>query len=800
MSPALAQRDSADRAGLSVRLLAACALAAAVAAAPVLPAIAQAVNPLTGQSLGVPAEQPMVLEADQLLYDFDGETITAIGNVQIYYGAYALDATRVVYDQRSGRLIASGGVRLLEPSGNIITAESLDITDDFRDGFVGSLNVVTTDRSRFAAQTAERRDGNLTIFRRGVYTACTSCADDPAKPPLWQIKAARIIHDQEERTVYYEDATFEFFGVPIAYTPVFFHPDPTVQRKTGFLTPRFRYSDATGLGVTTPFFWNLAPNYDVTFSPTFLTRQGLLMQTEWRRRIMNGAYSVRLAGIFQQDKEAFYEDGERLSGYRDLRGSIHTAAEFDISPWWSFGWDAHLTSDRTFNRDYRIDGATAQDLTSTLYLTGLSDRNFFDLRGYFFNVQRENTEELVPDGPDPGRLPDIYEHDDQQEQALVHPVLDHNYILGSPVLGGEMRLDSNLTSLSRAESDIRQPRAFQAYYTGVAGAFTRATHRASWERRFITPGGQVVTPFTYLQGDVNYVEPDGSGAGLTSEELVARGMPAVGLDYEWPFLATIGSTVHTIGPKAQIIARPDEQHAGELPNEDAQSLVFDDTNLFVWDKFSGYDRQEGGTRANVGLVYQGLFPNGASIDALAGQSLHLAGDNPFAEPDHALTGLGSGLETESSDYVGRFIVNSGTGLALVTRGRLDDKDLDVNRGEVNAIAAHEGNLLSIGYAYLRESPSAALFDDRQEVNAAAVVAVTENWSVLGSMIYDIDHNSPVTQSFGLAYLDESLEFSTVYSETPEQYSDLVTGRQVFVRLNLRTLGDDQLASPLDEGL
>ena len=78
--------------------------------------------------------------------------------------------------------------------------DELDITDDFRDAFIGSLNVVTTDQGHFSAQTAERRDANLTIFRRGIYTACAPCIEHPERPPLWQIKAARIIHNEAEHT------------------------------------------------------------------------------------------------------------------------------------------------------------------------------------------------------------------------------------------------------------------------------------------------------------------------------------------------------------------------------------------------------------------------------------------------------------------------------------------------------------------------------------------------------------------------------------------------------------------------
>ena len=236
---------------------------------------------------------------------------------------------------------------MLEPERQyLITTERLDITDDFRDAFIGSLNVVTTDQGHFSAQTAERRDANLTIFRRGTYTACAPCVEHPERPPLWQVKAARIIHNESERTVYFENARLEFFGILIAYVPFFFAPDPTVRRKSGFLAPSLLQSDAIGFGVTTPFFWNLAPDYDVTFSPTILSRQGLLMQGQWRQRLLNGSYDVRAAGIFQNDPDAFTDDdGASLSGDREFRGGVRTVGSFDISQNWIFGWALDAATD-----------------------------------------------------------------------------------------------------------------------------------------------------------------------------------------------------------------------------------------------------------------------------------------------------------------------------------------------------------------------------------------------------------------------------------------------------------------------
>ena len=103
-----------------------------------------------------------------------------------------------------------------------------------------------------AAARAERTSGNFTVFHNGVYTACEPCKDDPKKPPLWQVKAARIIHDQGEKMIYFEDAQIEFFGMPLAYLPYFSAPDPTVKRKTGLLMPIITSSSIYGVGARSP--------------------------------------------------------------------------------------------------------------------------------------------------------------------------------------------------------------------------------------------------------------------------------------------------------------------------------------------------------------------------------------------------------------------------------------------------------------------------------------------------------------------------------------------------------------------
>ena len=121
-------------------------------------------------------------------------------------------------------------------------------------------------------------------------------------------------------------------------------------------------------------------------------------------------------------------------------------------------------------------------------------------------------------------------------------------------------------------------------------------------------------------------------------------MPTVGLEYRYPFINVQPWGTTTIEPIAQVIIRPNESYAGKLPNEDAQSMVFDTSNLFSVDKFSGYDRVEGGGRANVGVQATTQFDRGGSVNALFGQSYQLFGLNSFAVADVTNTGVDSGLQ------------------------------------------------------------------------------------------------------------------------------------------------------------
>ncbi len=736
----------------------------------------------TGESLfGQPAnpDAQLLLEADQLQYNDADQTVTAIGNVQIAYDGYTLVARKVTYHRNSGRVIANGNVEIVEPTGNRIFAEEIDITDNFSDGFVSALRVETIENTRFAADSAQRINSEVTILNNGVYTACEACKENPSKPVLWQIRARKVTIDKNASRISYEKASFELFGKPIAYLPYFSHADPSIKRKSGFLIPGFVFREDLGIGVTGSYFFNLAPNYDLTLATTYYTRQGFLATGEWRHRTRNGSYNLTVAGISQQDRFAF-DTGTHDQIVTD-RYAVQTSGKFDINSRWTFGWQYLLQSDRNFARTYGVTNQTGKEVTNQTYLTGLNGKNFFDIRTQKFLIQD-----------------DLISSNRQQEQAALLPLIDHNKVSETSVANGQLSYNFNLINVDRHASDVANPdgvaglQANNERFYGIAGEHARASANVEWKTSIITNGGLMVTPSLHGQIDGYWLNKDNPGSAdnpLFQNQSIIRAMPTAGLEIRYPLIANDGHTSQIFEPIVQVFAGTDEGSINLLPNEDAQSMVFDTTNLFSRNKFSGYDRTQGGVRANVGFRYSASFSSGGSLDIVAGQSFHLAGQNSFAQRDVVNAGLESGLETDRSDYVASAQFNTGTGLSIRTAGRFDEKNLEVRRAETGITFASPKFSGNINYAFIDAQPNYGFATDRHQVSTSGSIKLGEYWRAFGSVTYDVETSSVIGDSIGIAYDDSCFSFSVAYSENKRQFTGEQVNQAISFSLGFRTIGN-----------
>lgn len=731
----------------------------------------------------------LLLESDQITYDFDRDLIIATGSVQVFYDGITVQAYQIVFDRRESLLTARGNVIMIEPGGNVLRTEELTLSEDLANGFARALRLDTPQRTRFLAESATRQDGNVTTFTNGTYTVYTRPTTPPDKPPLWRIKAATIIHDQQARTIYYEDASLEFFGTPIAYVPFLSMPDPTVKRKSGFLMPSGVISDTLGYGVTVPYYWALDPHYDLTTALTPMTRQGVLGDATFRHRLASGQYTVSGAGLFQARPSEF----AGTSGDERWRGAFKTTGNFSLTDHWFYGWDLTYKSDRVFLKDYSFVSFNDNNETSEIFLEGYTNRNSLTFKGYAFSISQEDyVTNGKFDAPSPPFSP--VGSSLQDKQPFVLPVIDYDYVFADPIADGELALTGNFTSLTRAETDAFSVNGNNRF-RGVDGTFSRLSLGADWRRTLIDPMGQSFTPFAYIKGDLFWLaSADNDVSELTGESFVGRMMPAAGLEYRYPFIATFDGGNQILEPVAQIIVRPDEQRIGELPNDDAQSLVFDSTTLFDYDKFSGFDRAEGGTRLNVGLNYRFQLDQGHYLTAMFGRSYHLAGDNSYAVPDLLGAAADSGLASSESDYVGSLYVDTRYGFKVGAHARFDDDDFSVNRLQAQASGRYGPVVSSIAYAFLNAQPDVGIDTPREEVLGSASLQLQENWRVFGSLRYDLENKDLVQDGFGVGYDDEGFSISVSYGEDRSRNNANTVDRTLFLRVGLRTIGNTQVST------
>ncbi len=813
-------------------------------------ALAGTSSPVPAGGVGAPAKvDRLVVDARTMSYDRDADIVTAEGNVQLYYQGRVLEADKVTYNRKTSRVYAEGNAKLTEADGTVAYGDRFDLTDDFKNGFIDSLSAVTTDKTYLTAPRGERLAGETSVLDKATYTACEPCREHPEKPPFWQIKAMRIIQNKSERMIYFEDATFELAGVPIAYFPYLSAPDPSVTRKSGFLTPSYVYESQLGFGARVPYFFNLAPNYDLTVTPTLLSKQGVLGQVEWRQRLINGSYDIRATGIDQLDPGTFPLQPYG-TGQRQLRGSLESNGKFFINERWQYGWNIALFSDKYFFQDYKIRSDSLstdyiKESLSTAYLTGQGDRSYFDLRGYV--------------------IKGLSEYDFNKQQPRVLPVLDYNKTIplrpeDTRGIGGEIKIDTNFTAISRTAADYQSTgvrlldQAFSLYdvcptsltpnptlpnfkppncfIRGVGGDYDRASAQVSWQRKFIDPFGEVWTPFAFLRLDASYLSLNTSNTytfaspsgvseiangdqtnffGSGKDHFYGRAMPGLGLDWRYPFVDPTPFGTQTIEPIAQIVARPGEIHAGDLPNEDAQSLIFDDTNLFEWNKFSGYDRTEGGVRLNAGGQYTMTFKPGQSINALFGESFQIAGPNSYAVSDVANVAAESGLQTAKSDYVGRIALNASPNLSFIARGRFSEEnftpetiDLIANAKlgptsgsiQYSRYAAQE----LIGYPYRREGILLNWrydFLDHYFAKGTATIDLNPYKYDNATGLYDIKLGAPALSVLGAGFGYEN-DCTSVSLNYTRSYTDSLGVRAVdqtvLFQLTLRTLAQEKIAT------
>ncbi len=675
-------------------------------------------------------EEQILFTADEVSHDRELGITKASGNVEVSRGKRILIADKISYNQGQNILSASGNVSLLEPTGEVLFAEFIEITSDFKDGILKQLRIRLSDNARIAAAGARRSGGTILEMRNAVYSPCENCGHkDKDGPPLWQVKAKKIVHDQPNQIIEYSDAWLEIDGNPVFYTPYFSHPDPTVKRKSGFLTPGFQASTYLGTSLSTPYFFAISPSKDLTFTPTITSKQRVLLAGEYRQRLSksetNGIASIT------------------YNANNEVRGHLDVKARFDRDSKWRWGLDLKRAADDTYLRRY---GFTSQStLTSRLFAEGFSKRNYLSIDAYVFQGLQ------VSDSP--GQTP------------IVLPMIEYSRLSEPGRWGAQTSFNAHALALTRTDgTDTR-----------------RISLSGGWKLPHIGPLGDVTNFTVSARGDLyhrtNMAIPGSTG---TDSGFTGRVVPEARLDWRLPLARQHGTVSQVIEPVASTIVSPYGGNPSDIPNEDSIELEFDETNLFNSSRFSGHDRVEGGPRVNYGLKW-GLFgAKGGSTTAFVGQSYRLKKDDTFAQD--------SGLEDHFSDFVGRVNITPGKNIDLMYRTRIDKSNFSPKRNEIQMKAGPPALRLSTNYIFFQRQDGSE-FSGREELSGEINAKLDRFWLTKFSGRYDANKNDLRSIGINFTYECECFVFSASIKRDFYEDRDIRPNDTFLLKLTFKTLGD-----------
>lgn len=687
---------------------------------------------------------PVLVTADELQYDQDLELIVAKGHVELSQKDQFLLADTVTYNQRTDTVTAAGHVSLAQASGDVAFAEFMELRDNFRDGFIKDVRLLLSDRSRMAGNTARRIAGTRMELRRGVYSPCELCAQDPTRPPVWQIRAEQIVDDKELQIVEYRDAVMEIEGIPVFYTPYMSHPDPSVKRASGFLPPIIGSDASNGFRIGVPYYQVLGPDKDLTFRPIFTTEGGTVLDGQYRQRFSNGILKTDTSVTFGS-KSVNPRAPDQNATSNDIRGHMFADGIWNLNESWRAGLNGTLTTDQTYLPRYHFP-YTTNYLSDRLYLENFGPASYGNISAFAF--QNLNPTFGIANEP------------------IVLPIATYTLTTPPDALGGRWQIGGNAINLINRNTLKER----------------RLSANTDWRLPFNGPIGDRYEFSANLRGDgydTNVTQP---GFSQSVNKVEGRAFPQLALNWHYPWIRPGENVTALIEPIAAIFAAPIGGNQAGIPNEDAQSFEFDDTDLFRGNRFSGLDRVDGGQRVDYGL-HAGIYnPSAGSTQVLVGQSYRFQKQAQFP--------LGTGLDHQRSDIVGRLVVSPGGYFDLFYRARVDGQDLAMRRQEVGVSGGPANLHGSISYIATSAIPGLPSIPPARQISTSVAYQLTPNWSGQFSHTQNLNNGATsLNSAFQLTYRDDCLAVTGTIRRTGIAFGDLHAGTSFVLTFVFRNLGD-----------
>jgi LPS-assembly protein len=683
--------------------------------------------PIVCASLTARAETA-TLDASEITVDDKTGLVSASGLVEARAQGRILSTQALTYDREKAQLTVPGMMSLTESNGDKINAANAIIDNELEKGRFNDMQLATQSSGRMKAESAER-DGAILQLEDAIYTSCPECAD-PDDAPLWQIRASRITYDRAAQNVTYSHPRLEVFGLPVFYLPYMAHAGPEIDKRSGFLTPSLAGSSDFGTAVDMPYFFNLAPNYDLTLTPRISEQQDPFISGEWRHLTGNGSY--RLTGYMHRPQDELALDTDQ-----ELRGGIIGDGQFALGDW-SLGFVLQDATDDLFFRRYKISNAAR--LTSNLSAQRRFGNHFISLEAFHFR------ETLSPETA--------------STVGSVLPSLTHHYDFAGPVFGGALAMTNSLTHRQR-DLDVDE---------------TRLSSMLDWSWRHITQGGFVLSANNRLildAYDFTIEDGDASSSAEAIDEVLSANSAA--FTFAYPLQRMAQNDRQTLSPKLQLVLADADDDYDAIPHIDQTARDLTRSQLF-----QPLTPKDEASRINLGLDHELNYKDRLTSRFFIGQSYNLS-DEDF----DMRSGFGedrSALITEAALYAGT--------LSLTQQARFSDDGSALLRSDGKMALAFEAFNIGFDHSLYEAGQTGSNADNPlEEATGRLGWQMSQNWRLDASLRENLEEKERVRADAAFTYEDDCTLVTISFDRDYSRVGNIEPDTSINFTFTLKTLGN-----------
>ena len=635
--------------------------------------------------------------------------------------AKTIKADKLEYNIRSEEIHASGNTEMTNASGQKVKLNNVYFTKE-RSKFDANNIELWLGSNVYVKADNIKREGVITVAKDAMFTACDGC---DSFGNMWEIYGKEIIHDSEEKMLYFHNPSFWLYNgdIPLLWLPYYEMPDPSVKYKTGFLTPSFSSTNKMGTQINIPFYINISDKQDFTPTVSILTKENPLLQLEHRLNATRSEF--RTKGSFTHNKKAenrwhiFHDDVIELG--ETTRATIFVQRTSDKTYLQKYGF---------YNYEPYLDsGATLEFYGQSSYV--VADAHIFqELREPIGN-QTVSSGNILPN------IRSVYQ---------TKPFYKETYL----------KLYGDILGVSSSKA---------------------ATQRLIGESRIISPwtlwGGNRLTASVAARYDIYSFEKtkiyDGDKTIDSFTGVKTRFLPSGYVEWGLPLFDVKNDWTYIIEPKARLtIMSQDDKKSIFAYNNDSAGRFLSDTILFSDNRYSGLDLWENGNFADYGVRWAATN-NNHNIEVFLGQTYDF---NTRTEEDFNDNGFRNGF----SDYVGRISYHQNL-FQLASRFRMDKQNLSLSHIENSVYVGNGNTYFSLGHIW--DSQPIDLYSnkskDTHETITSAGLQLTKRLSVRGNLYYNMYKHVFQRHSAGLFYEHPCFYLSFEYRRDNAIKDDYVGG-------------------------